>query len=176
MTNKEEMDNLKKVVDNVFNVDIVKKSNKRELVNARKIFSKILVERAYGISEIGRYLKKHHTTILHYMSDVDAMLKYSPAVFDKYLICKEDFLKHTEPNDLLVKQFEENMYIVSLNNQIEKLILERNALLKKSESHRRFLHIIELLNKRTPIGDEDFIFKRINHMFNGISKYEQDLT
>lgn len=175
MTNKEEMDNLKRVVDNVFNVDIIKKTNKRELVNARKVFSKILVERAYGISEIGRYLKKHHTTILHYMSDVDDMLKYSPSVFDKYLICKEDFLKYTYDNRLEPKQFEENMYIVSLNNQIEKLILERNALLKKAESNRRLSAIIELLNIRTPIGDEDFILKRINHMFNGISKYEQDL-
>lgn len=175
MTKKEEMDNLKKVVDTVFNVDILKKSNKRELVNARKLFSKILTDRAYGVSEIGRYLKKHHTTIMHYMSDVDNMLKYSPSVFDKYLICKENFSRYTDDNRLESKQFEKNMYIVSLNNQIEKLILERNALLKKSESHRRLSYIIELINKRTPIGDEDFILKRINHMFNGISKYEQDL-
>jgi hypothetical protein len=175
MTNKEEMDNLKKVVDSVFSVDIMKKVNKREFVNGRKVFSKILVDRGFTISEIGRYLKKHHTTIIHYMSDVDGMLKYSPTVFDKYLICKEDFSRSTDDNRLEPKQFEENMYIVSLNSQIEKLILERNVFLERLNHHKRLLPIIEFINKRTRIGDEDFILKRINHMFNGISKYEQDL-
>jgi hypothetical protein len=176
MINKEEMDNLKEIVNNVFDIDIMKKSNKREFVNARKIFSKILVDKGYGITDIGRYFKKHHTTIMHYMLDVDIMLKYSSKEFSKYLVCKEQFSSQVQHNGLETKEFKKNMYIVSLNNQIEKLILERNSLLKKTESHRRFLPIIDLLNKRTPIGDEDFILKRINHMFNGISKYEQDLT
>lgn len=175
MTNIEEMDNLKNIVNSVFSVDIMKKSNKRDFVNARKVFSKILIDKGFGSSEIGRYIRKHHSTVIHYRSDASAMLKYSPNVMDKYLVCKEKFSWQTEDNNVDPKQFEENMYIVSLNNQIEKLILERNVFLEKLSYHKRLLPIIEFINKRTRIGDEDFILKRINHMFNGISKYEQDL-
>lgn len=175
MTTKDEMDKLKEVVNEIFNVDIIKKSNKRDFVNARKVFSKMLIERGFGSSEIGRYIRKHHSTIIHYRYDVDAMLKYSPTVMEKYLACKSAFSNKEQHIQLNPKELEQKRYIISLNNQIEKLILDRNAILKKADKHRRILTITELVDKRTPIGEEAFVLKKINQMFNGISKYEQEL-
>jgi hypothetical protein len=175
MESKQEMDHLQKIVNDMFCVNIMKKVNKREFVNARKVFSKILVDRGFTISEIGRYLKKHHSTIIHYMSDADGMLQYSPSVMDKYIACRETFLQGREPMELSLEQLEQKMSIIGLNNRIEKLILERTNLLKKIDKYKRLSDIIQLVDGRTQKGRESFVFKKINQMFNGITDYEQQL-
>jgi hypothetical protein len=47
-------------------VDINKKSGKREYVDARFVFTKIMSDRGYAITILSNYLKKHHTTIIYY--------------------------------------------------------------------------------------------------------------
>ena len=51
--------------NNVTYDDIAKQSRKSEVVRARTHFCKEAYQKGYGVSEIGRYLKRDHTTILH---------------------------------------------------------------------------------------------------------------
>ena len=53
-----EMNQLKFMVNFVFDVDIISKKRKREYVDARMVFSKILNDNGFGPSIIGKYLKK----------------------------------------------------------------------------------------------------------------------
>jgi len=185
MERKEQMDNLQNIVNNIFCVDIMNKTNDRLHANARKTFSKILVEKRFKIIEIGGYLKKHHSTIIYYMKDVDAMLKHTPTVMDKYKICREVFLEGKALVELIEEEPDEKKYIVSLKDKTEMLILEKNILLEKinkykrlleeANKYRRLLDIIKLVDSRTQKGKELFIFKKINQMFNGITDYEQKL-
>jgi hypothetical protein len=175
MESIQEMDSLQKIVNEMFNVNVMKKSNNRNYADARKTFSKILVDRGFGISEIGRYLKKHHSTIIYYMADVEGMLQYSPSVMDKYISCRNAFLEGKEPIEATREILEQKMYIISLKNKIEKLILEKNTLLTKIDKHKRLSHIVALVDSRTVKGKETFILKKINQMFNGITDYEQQI-
>lgn len=166
MNNNYEMDVLKTVVTDTFKVEIVKKTNKREAVNARKIFSKILSERGYTRSEIGRYLKKDHSTIVHYMNDVDDMIKYTAGMAEKYLICKELFT-----NSISETTNEENKTIVGLKVRIDELLLDREKLKEKVDKYKRISQIIDLIDYRTPKGKEYFVYRKINLMFNGLIDY-----
>lgn len=175
MESKQEMDHLQKIVNDMFGVNIMEKSNIRTYADARKTFSKILIDRGFSLSEVGRYLKKHHSTIIYYMNDVNAILQFSPSVMDKYIACREDFLQGKEPIKLTLEQLEQKTYIIGLKNKIEKLILERNNFSKKIDKYKRLSAIIKLVDDRTIKGKEFFILKKINQMFNGIIDYEQQL-
>lgn len=164
------MDVLRTIIQDVMGVEIVKRTNKREAVNGRKIFSKILSERGFTRSEIGRYLKKDHSTIVHYMYDVDAMIKHTDGMAEKYVISKTQFL-----NVVHKTTDEENKYIVSLKLRIDELLLDREKLKQKVDSYYRIRHIVNFLDYHTPIGKEDFILKKIRLMFNGIKDYEERL-
>jgi hypothetical protein len=170
MNSQYEMDVLRTIVSDVFNVEIVKRTNKRDAVSARKIFSKILNDRGYTKSEIGRYLKKDHSTIVHYMYDVDAMIKYTDGMAKKYIDCKDSF-----KNCIGETSDEENKSIVSLKLRIDELLLDREELKEKLDRHKRLMHIINLIDYRTPVGEEDFILKKIRLMFNGLKDYGEQL-
>ena len=165
-----EMDVLNTIIKDVMGVEIVKRTNKREAVNGRKIFSKILSERGYTRSEIGRYLKKDHSTIVHYMYDVDDMIKHTEGMAEKYVTSKNEFLNvvHKTTN-------EENKYILSLKLRIDELLLDREKLKQKVDKHYRIRHIVDFLDYHTPMGKEVFILKKIRLMFNGIKDYEERL-
>jgi hypothetical protein len=166
MNSTYEMDVLRTIVSEAFKVEIVKKTNKREAVNARKIFSKILSDRGYTRSEIGRYLKKDHSSIVHYMYDVDNMIKHTDGMAEKYVHCKNAFGNVvTETID------EENKNIVSLKVRIDELLLDRERLNKKIEKYERIKNIIDMIDCRTPIGKEFLVYKKINFMFNGMIDY-----
>lgn len=166
MSNNYEMDVLRTIVSEKFNVEIIKRTNKRDAVSARKIFSKILIDRGYTKSEVGRYLKKDHSTIVHYMGDVDWLIKYTPLMEEMYLQCKEDFI-----NTVGQTTNEENKTIVGLKVRIDELLLDRAELKQKMEKYDRIKRIIDLVDVRTPIGQEFFIYKKINLMFNGLIDY-----
>ena len=163
-----EMDILSTIIKDVMGVEIVKRTNKREAVNGRKLFSKILSDRGFTRSEIGRYLKKDHSTIVHYMNDVDDMINHTDGMADRYLACKNYFNNSvTETTD------EENKSIISLKLRIDELLLDREKLKEKLDRCYRFREIVDFLDYHTPNGKEFFILKKIRLMFNGIKNYEE---
>lgn len=168
MEARKEMDDLKSIVNEVFDIDIMNKRGTRTLVDARKVFAKILADRGFGISEIGKYLKKHHSTILHYNNDVDGLLMYKPSVREKYSVIKTEFLKIAIKIDKYNSDAELETEIFRLKNKIDELTLNNNK-------YRRLENIIKLIDSRTPTGKESFVLKKINSMFNGITDYEQEL-
>lgn len=165
-----EMDILNTIIKDVMGVEIVKRTNKREAVNGRKLFSKILSDRGYTRSEIGRYLKKDHSTIVHYMYDVDDMIKHTDGMADRYLACKNYF-----NNSVSETTNEENKSIISLKLRIDELLLDREKLKDKLNRYDRLREIVDFLDYHVPKGKEFFILKQIRIMFNGIKDYEERL-
>ena len=167
MEDNVDMDNLRMIINEVFEVDIIMKGGNRNLVNSRKVFSKIMTGRGYSLSSIGRYLEKDHTTIIHYVRDVDALLKYTPNVLNKYLIVKDKFMKIDGALLMTMKEREMQASIDMLNEKIEDLITENNKY-----KWNRLSSTINLIEKRTPIGKEDFMYKKINQLLNSMSSDE----
>ena len=166
-----EMDELAAIIKSVFNEDVNDKTRRREIVDARIIFSKILRERGYTLYSIGKYLRKDHSSIVHYMRDVHHLLTQVDGLMAKYTVCRDSFLIDKE--EIIINKIakEKEMSIISLNNQIEKLILEREEVTKATEKYKRIKNILELVDKRTPKGKEKFVLKNINLMFNDIANY-----
>jgi hypothetical protein len=173
-----EMKQLAEIIKSIFNEDVKDKTQRREIVDARMIFSKILRERGYTYSSIGMFLKKDHSTIINYMRNVHSLLTQVNGLMAKYITCRDLFLidKDVVDNEVLntnKKEKDNKMFIISLNNQIEKLILERESVTQMEMKYKRIEDILSLIDKKTPNGKEKFILKKVNLMFNDISDYGQ---
>jgi len=165
---KKEVEELIDIIKNEFGIDIRKNIRRRAYVDGRLVFAKILTDRGYGVSDLGRAIGKHHSSIIHHRDNANDLLETNPAFTEKYIVCKEKFMSGKEP---LVK-ISDNQKLL---NQIDALILDRNALLEEVQKHRRLKNIIEFIDSRTPRGKESFVLRKINLMFNGITDYDREL-
>jgi hypothetical protein len=168
MKDRKEMDELADIIKTTLNVDVMDKTRSLENVDARLLFTKILTDRGYSVSELARYLKKHHSSSIYYRNSANNLLETNELFFSKYKLCKDKFvcgkafINETSTKDELV-------------SQIDSLILERNTLLKKIDKHQRLKNIIEFIDSRTPTGSESLVLRKINLMFNGLTDYGQEL-
>ena len=165
---KKEMEELIDIIKNEFGVDIRKKTRRRPYVDGRLVFSKILTDRGYSLSDLGRAIGKHHSSIIHHRDNANDLLETNPLFTEKYIVCKEKFMAGKQP----LVQISDHQKLL---NQIDALILDRNALLEQVQKHKRLKNIIEFIDSRTPSGKESFVLRKINLMFNGITDYGQEL-
>jgi len=168
-----EMQELAEIIKSVFNEDVKDKIQRREIVDARMVFSKILRERGYTYASIGRFLKKDHSTVINYMRNVYHLLTQVNGLMAKYIICRDLFLIDKEVLYINKEEKDNKLSIISLNNQIEKLILERENVTRMETKYKRIEDILSIIDKKTPNGKEKFILKKVNLMFNDISDYGQ---
>lgn len=171
---KEEMNELKAIVEELFNVNIIKELRERETVEARMIFSKILRDRGYKFKAISTFLKKDHTTVIHYVTRIDVFMKHDPKLMERYFLVKTAFMKDRKSIAAKLTEHEVESKITALNNKIEELLLENEFHLKRIDRYNRIMNIIKVIDERTPIGEERFIEKAINSMFNGINYGKRD--
>ena len=166
-----EMQQLADIVKSVFNEDVKDKIQRREIVDARMVFSKILRERGYTYASIGRFLKKDHSTIINYMRNIYSLLTQVNGLMAKYIICRDLFLIDKEVLYINKEEKDNKLSIISLNNQIEKLILERESVTRMETKYKRIEDILSIIDKKTSNGKEKFILKKVNLMFNDIAEY-----
>lgn len=158
------MKRLKEIVSKVFDADIVSKTRKRNNVEARMIFSKIARENKNTFLNIGKEINRDHSTVVYYISNVDALINQIPSLKNKYLDCKKFFLTDEEyvPEEPVSKELAE------LKLFTETLISDMTEIIKVQEKYMRIEKIINLVDERTHFGKEDFIEKKINELFNSI--------
>ena len=167
MQETKEMDELADIINSVFELDIKNKSGKRQYVDARYVFVKIMTDRGYTVTLLSNYLKKHHTTVIYYRNSACDLMETNEVFLKKYITCRDKFLIDKNGSIRISKKEE-------LINRIDRLILEKSNLEKRYEGYKRLENIIELIDSRTPRGKESFILKKINLMLNGITDYEED--
>ena len=178
MESHSEMARLKLIIEYVFELDIFNKSRKRQYVDARMVFAKILHNEGHGSTPIAKFLKKDHATIIHYFKSVNAILKFDQSLMDKYLYVKDMYLNKKEfasyeekEPQLTNKEKKQQIKIIGLNNEIDKLMSEKSNLMNIVKKHKRLSEIIEFIDKQTPHGQEYYVMRRINAMFNGLKFY-----
>ena len=79
-----ESNKLKEIINLEFNLDIMERSRERSYVDSRMVYSLILSKRGYGPTQIGRSIKKSHSTILHYLKDIEVVMGQFPDLYKKY--------------------------------------------------------------------------------------------
>ena len=162
------MEKLKEIVSQVFETNINIKTRKRNNVEARMIFSKILREDGNTFESIGNAINKDHSTIVYYVNQASVLIKQSIELSDKYLECKNCYIDNLDVVLPQMKYDELKNEVLELNLLINQLTIERNEIIKVQEKYNRIKKIINLVAERTHVGKEEFIEKKINQMFNGI--------
>jgi len=162
------MEKLKEIVSQVFDTDINIKTRKRNNVEARMIFSKILREDGSTFESIGKAINKDHSTIVYYVNQASSLIKQSIELSDKYLECKNCYIDNLDVVLPQMKYDELKDEVVELKFLVNKLASERNEIIKVQEKYNRIKKIINLVAERTHVGKEEFIERKINQMFNGI--------
>ena len=162
------MEKLKEIVSKVFDTDINIKTRKRNNVEARMIFSKILREDGNTFESIGKAINKDHSTIVYYVNQASVLIKQSIELSDKYLECKNCYIDNLDVVLPQMKYDELKDEVVELKFLVNKLASERNEIIKVQEKYNRIKKIINLVAERTHVGKEEFIERKINQMFNGI--------
>jgi hypothetical protein len=162
------MEKLKEIVSQVFDTDINIKTRKRNNVEARMIFSKILREDGNTFESIGKAINKDHSTIVYYVNQASSLIKQSIELSDKYLECKNCYIDNLDVVLPQMKYDELKNEVLELKLLINQLTIERNKTIKVQEKYNRIKKIINLVAERTHVGKEEFIERKINQMFNGI--------
>lgn len=162
------MEKLKEIVSQVFDTDINIKTRKRNNVEARMIFAKILREDGSTFESIGKAINKDHSTIVYYVNQASSLIKQSIELSDKYLECKNCYIDNLDVVLPQMKYDELKDEVVELKLLINQLTIERNEIIKVQEKYNRIKKIINLVAERTHVGKEEFIERKINQMFNGI--------
>jgi CO dehydrogenase/acetyl-CoA synthase beta subunit len=150
---EEEVKALTEIVNDVFLVDIIAKSSKRDVVDARQIYSKILREKGYGYESIGRSIKKNHATVVHYIKNIDSLLTYDKQLRDKYMTCKVLFYKDREAiTNELRKDVDIYMTVIRLRGELQQAVSNKSKVLNEFVS---YIERYEKLRGRLP-GIDDY--------------------
>jgi hypothetical protein len=78
---------LRAAVNTVFGVDILDKCRKRNYVDARMVYSKILRDEKTSYQVIGQSLLKNHASIVYYIKSIDWILEHDKLLRRKYRHC-----------------------------------------------------------------------------------------
>ena len=90
------MDSLKKIVNEIFFVDIDNPTRKRATVDARRAYCKILRAVGFSYEHIGDSIGKDHATIIHYVKSIDNLLEYDSIFERKFILAKKQLVLRKE--------------------------------------------------------------------------------
>jgi DNA-binding transcriptional MerR regulator len=169
-----EIESVKRVVEMVMGIDIFTKNRKRYVVESRMVFSTILRDMGYSLKEIGRILKKDHTTIIHYERKLKALLDVDKSLLKKYLKCRELLTLKEQPvnllsqTDLVGEVYRLNNLVEILEKEKEILADEKKELINqfKVDDGKRLIKIFKLIEQNTPKGYELIVERKIRKMFD----------
>ena len=159
-----ECEHLMNIINAHFKIDILTKCQKREYVDARMIFSKILKEKGHGPSFIAGLLKKNHASIINYLKKVDWYIKTDESLKKSYKECRESFYESHDPifefNKLELKH-----EVLKLRRALEIQIDKNNEL---RAERKRLDPLFKIVRERTKLDTEEEVSKRLIRMFNGV--------
>jgi len=172
---------LKTIVNDEFCVDVDEKTRSRDIVSAKKAFSLVLRDYKQPFSRIGRFLDKNHSTIVHYMDNIDHELKTNVEFRERVKRVGKRFkavMAHNDHNFVKpVSREEVNKYMEyadqnkALKQTIRKLKKAEEELVerlnKATRKDSRIKDLCDMLEQRIPIGKEEEFFNKINRMMNG---------
>ena len=140
---KEEMDVLKQIINDVFLVDINENRRLRNLVDAKRVYSKMLRDMGCSYPSIGKSIGKNHATIMHYIKTIDTIMMYDADIRNKYIACKNIFVeKKDSVFDELKKDVDVYVTVVRLKNELQEAVSSKN------ESLSNFVDYIEQYEKK----------------------------
>lgn len=155
-------------VNDFFGFDISVKSRKREIVEARMMYAKLMKRYSkHSLSAIGAPLGKDHATIIHYNNNF-AWLKKNDAEFARKFEILNDMYDEFRAVWFDAERFDDRSKIIFLQNTLQSEQEKVEKYEKYFSKIKRLDSIIQLIEQRTPKGEEEYVEQKINRMFNSI--------
>ena len=162
---------LQKIIEAVFDVNLLDKSRRREIVEARIAYSNILHEvNNLTISAIAKTLGKNHATVIHYLKHFH-YIQMDNELWNKYLQCYNSYTEKAHPVHDMELQKCKN-YVYSLENKINVLTLNINRLKNEQEKfnimNEEYAPLYKLIKERVKPQQVEQVTRRLNTYLNGI--------
>jgi hypothetical protein len=140
------MDSLKKIINEIFFVNIESSTRKRRTVDARRAYSRILKDVGFSYEHIADTIGKNHATIIHYVKSIDDLLQYDSVFEKKFILVKKQFLLE---NKQLLAQSNDDIYTtaIRLGEKLDEVILKKEQMLN---AFVNYLESYEKENGTTP--------------------------
>ena len=162
---------LKQIIKEITGADINKVSRKREIIEARAIYYKILkqIDKKKSLQSIGASVGKDHATVLHSLKNYDMFEKFNPTLklFRKQILQR---LNYT-PEEQLINLSKDEM-IQSLQIEIMKLtdeninLQEKIINLQTSRNNYKIVNNIEALLLETEGKEQqEIILERLQAVY-----------
>ena len=155
---------LKKVIQEITGVDINELSRKREIIEARAVYYKILkqIDKKKSLQSIGASVGKNHATVLHSLNNYDMFEQFNPTLklFRKQILqrlnhkdfeCILEMTKDEIITDLHIQALKQSEEIENLQETINKprnnynIVNNIQQLLIETEGTEQWQIIIERL-------------------------------
>ena len=155
-------------VNDFFGFDISLKSRKREVVEARMMYSKLMKRYTkHSLSAIGEPIGKKHDMIIHYNKNF-AWLKKNVPEFARKFDMLNDMYEEFRGVWFNEERFDDKKKIVFLENSLKETQDKLEKYEKYFKKIERLDSVIQLIEQRTPKGEEEYVEQKINRMFNSI--------
>lgn len=168
MSNNFETTKTIEFLESFFGMSLSEKSRKRSMVEARMIYAKLMkVYTRTSLSDIGRAIERDHATIIHYLRNFKWLKKTDTGFSSKYDTVA-DMYEEFRATWFNEDRFDDKKQIQLLKSSIEKMTTERDRYEKYFKKIQRIDSIVQLIEERTPKGEEEYVESKINRMFNSI--------
>jgi hypothetical protein len=159
---------LKKVIQEITGVDINEVSRKREIIEARAVYYKILkqIDKKKSLKSIGASVGKDHATVLHSLNNYDMFEQFNPTLklFRKQILQR---LNYASPEQILDMSKDE--YIQSLQIDVMKLTDEianlQEAINKPRNNYNIVNNIQQLLIETEGTEQWQIIIERLQALY-----------
>ena len=167
MSNNEEFHVLQLAVESVMDTPLITSCRNRPNVNARMIFSRILIDKGHTTISIGKYLNRSHCTIVHYNKKFDGYIMSDKQLRNSYHRANDIYLGSFDPVYNMDKvQLKQEVF--QLRKKIAELEEEVEKVKKKYAWKGSFGRIQEVLYTKVPIGQEDRVEQALNRYLNDL--------
>jgi hypothetical protein len=161
---------LKKAIQEITGVDINEVSRKREIIEARAIYYKVLkqIDKKKSLKSIGASVGKDHATVLHSLKNYEMFEKFNPTLklFRKQILQR---LNYASPE---IVDLSKDEYIQSLQLDVMKLtdeivnLQETITNLQKPRNNYKIVNNIETLLLETEGKEhQEIIIERLQAVY-----------
>jgi len=166
--NNPDMEALRTIILEYLGSDVQGRRKEDDIVYARMIFFKIMKEHKYSLKIIGKFVNRTHAAVINGLTKFDQQCAAESQLDVDYTICRNK-LYEFKGDTLKLSEAEMRKEMLSLNRRLEGMATENLRLKGRMVKNLRLTDIIAMIDERTPKGEEEFIGRKINAMFNGIS-------
>ena len=162
---------LKKVIQEITGVDINEVSRKREIIEARAVYYKILkqIDKKKSLQSIGASVGKDHATVLHSLKNYDMFEQFNPTlkIFRKQILQRLNYVTPEQVLDMSKEELIDNLQIdiMKLTDEIENLQQTITNLQKPRNKYKIVNNIETLLLETEGKEQQEIIIERLQAVY-----------